>query len=309
MPRANRVTSPDLIGVLLARQAAWVVLHEMQWELQARISKRPSRSKAWLAGQSLRHRPARTILRWLFSALVLIGASALALAAFDPDWSRKTGLPEAPPVLRQVIVGAALAGTAFVAAQSPREALRRQRFLTALARRERRRVALAVLRGRHSHLNPTRLTLATEGPPDFFSTPSWAQSARRHFAVVQLSPGLSGALYLAMTGIIAAGLSTVLLTGRRELNTEWMMWMPLVFLSPAVASAILLGRLRTTVVSRYLAGRCMDCGYDLTAIPPAAFHAPSLGPEVCPECGCAWPRVPPPTAASDPEPRLRRARG
>lgn len=42
---------------------------------------------------------------------------------------------------------------------------------------------------------------------------------------------------------------------------------------------------------------CPDCQYDLTGVPaaiPVERVGLETGPRACPECGCAWPLVPPP---------------
>jgi hypothetical protein len=43
-------------------------------------------------------------------------------------------------------------------------------------------------------------------------------------------------------------------------------------------------------------GKCIKCGYDLSSLPraidPAAIQGIDVGPEKCPECGRAWPRIP-----------------
>ncbi len=42
---------------------------------------------------------------------------------------------------------------------------------------------------------------------------------------------------------------------------------------------------------------CPDCGYGLTGVPsaiPTERIGLDVGPSACPECGCAWPLVPPP---------------
>lgn len=42
---------------------------------------------------------------------------------------------------------------------------------------------------------------------------------------------------------------------------------------------------------------CPDCRYGLTGVPPAIpvdRAGLDSGPQACPECGCAWPLVPPP---------------
>lgn len=54
-----------------------------------------------------------------------------------------------------------------------------------------------------------------------------------------------------------------------------------------------------------LVGRwCCDCRYDLLgspdAIEPALLEGLRVGPQRCPECGCAWPLVPAPGAVYDP---------
>lgn len=53
-------------------------------------------------------------------------------------------------------------------------------------------------------------------------------------------------------------------------------------------------------LARHLAraGRCPDCRYDLTGLPDAiptdSTGGIRTGPRKCPECGAAWPLVPPP---------------
>ncbi len=49
-------------------------------------------------------------------------------------------------------------------------------------------------------------------------------------------------------------------------------------------------------MSRWLACRCPACSYELEGldhIPPAQVAFVELGPSACPECGVAWPLVPP----------------
>lgn len=50
--------------------------------------------------------------------------------------------------------------------------------------------------------------------------------------------------------------------------------------------------------ARFESGRCPSCGYDLRAlacpIPLTLTGGVDLGPARCPECGSAWPLVPPP---------------
>ncbi|MCC6678336.1 MAG: hypothetical protein IT436_14450 [Phycisphaerales bacterium] len=81
--------------------------------------------------------------------------------------------------------------------------------------------------------------------------------------------------------------------------TAWGLWLfgGMLVLGVIVTGASTRTRLR---LARHLAraGHCPDCRYDLTGLPDAipSHSASSIrtGPRLCPECGAAWPLIPPP---------------
>lgn len=76
-------------------------------------------------------------------------------------------------------------------------------------------------------------------------------------------------------------------------------WFPLfVLVFFAIVVFNLRRRLSLRCDARQQARACPDCGYDLAGVPsePNLKAAGiTLGPATCPECGVAWPLVPPPT--------------
>ncbi len=66
----------------------------------------------------------------------------------------------------------------------------------------------------------------------------------------------------------------------------------------------MLDRGRRAIVASTAERSCSECGYDLsgcdTPIPPAALESFWIGPRLCPECGAAWPMLPPRAPADRP---------
>jgi hypothetical protein len=65
-----------------------------------------------------------------------------------------------------------------------------------------------------------------------------------------------------------------------------------------LVGVIMSRRLRKESLARLKTWCCLDCGHGLEGLhgrllPTAAGATVATGPERCPECGCAWPMVPP----------------
>jgi hypothetical protein len=121
---------------------------------------------------------------------------------------------------------------------------------------------------------------------EFWRTRSWRW---------RLSPklGALGILRIAFAGLVlmsgAALMGVFLIVAVAVLGTLSLVMMILHLFSEA---------LPWTCSKRLKDGCCANCGYALRgladAVVPSRIHGVAIGPERCPECGMAWPLVPPP---------------
>lgn len=158
--------------------------------------------------------------------------------------------------------------------------LRRVKEAATVARRaEHGRAAAELIAARHAH----RLTL------------KWSARARD---VVASPQGMRLMTLAQMTMYLAMVISPIAYALPQY---RWAMWWGLPVMLAAMGAMFFFSyraRVSRRVDERQRAGKCPDCGYDVSGLgddPALDGLVPGCGPASCPECGVKYPLVPPPT--------------
>lgn len=113
----------------------------------------------------------------------------------------------------------------------------------------------------------------------------WAEVLRRLPQSPARHPGFRGSMAAML--VIPAALGVTFLLPKM---LAVMMLLPLIVLSSVGWMFLSQFRMARRYRARVMSGACIACGYECDR--EAAFKV-GLGPERCPECGLAWPLVPP----------------